>query len=310
MPELPEVETVRRGLEARVIGRCVTAVEIANPLVIVGSPREFATAITGRRIKRVLRKGKALAIALEDDAGRDEVGRYLLLRLGMTGQCVVVPRGLPLAPHTHVHLVLDAGALEIRYRDVRRFGRLRACTRQELEAVFARLGPDSREITEGEFFQAMQGRCGAIKSWLMNQQLLSGLGNIYADEALFEAQIHPLAQPGRLSPAAGRSLHRAVKKVLDRAVKLGGTSFSDYLDAEGRPGRFRKRLCVYQRTGQPCPRCGQPIRRMVIAGRSTHFCPQCQPRLRRVAVRRGPRRPKPRTARKPRGRVQKSTAKV
>ena len=218
MPELPEVETVLRGLKERALGRRVTAVEVRSPLVILGSRDEFTAAVTGRSIRGVERKGKALAIELAAPAAAGEAPRYLLLRLGMTGQFVMASRGAPLQPHTHLRLVMEDGAEELRYRDVRRFGRLRCCTREELDAVFARLGPDAREITEEQFLRALRERRGAVKSWLMNQQVLSGLGNIYAYEALFEARIHPLAQAGRLSSLAARRLHRAVKKVLDRAV--------------------------------------------------------------------------------------------
>ncbi len=172
----------------------------------------------------------------------------------------------------------------------RRFGRLRSCTREELEAVLGALGPDAQRMTEPQFLSAMRGRSGAIKSWLMNQNLLAGLGNIYADEALFEARIHPLAQPGRVSSEKAHRLYKAVRRVLDRAVQLGGTTFSDYMDVEGRPGAFLKKLRVYQHTGEPCRRCGHAIRRLVIAGRSSHFCPHCQPRPRVTAGRRGPRK--------------------
>jgi formamidopyrimidine-DNA glycosylase len=202
---------------------------------------------------------------------------------------VVARRDTPLLPHTHVLLSLDDGAEELRYRDTRRFGRLRCCTADELEAIFGRLGPDAQQIHETTFLKALKGRRGAIKSWLMNQQLLSGLGNIYADEALFLARVHPLTQAGRLSPNAARRLCRAVKKVLDHAVALQGTSFRDYIDIEGRTGNFLPRLRVYQRTGEPCRRCRRPIRRLIVAGRSTHFCLKCQPRPRRVAAMRGAR---------------------
>jgi formamidopyrimidine-DNA glycosylase len=135
----------------------------------------------------------------------------------------------------------------------------------------------------------MRGRHGAIKSWLLNQQGVSGLGNIYADEALYEARIHPLAQPEHVSPASARRLYRAVQKVLERAVNLQGTTFRDYIDVEGRPGSYLRRLRVYQKTGKPCPRCGCPIRRIVIAGRSSHYCPRCQRRPSHTAKMRGPR---------------------
>jgi len=204
--------------------------------------------------------------------------RYLLVRLGMTGQFTVAPQGAPLEPHTHVRILFEGGAEEIRYRDARRFGRLRCCTREQLDQVFASLGPDAPEITLEQFFRAMQGRRGAVKAWLLNQKMLAGLGNIYADEALFEAGIHPLAQPGRIAEAAARRLHRAVRSVLSRAVALQGTTLRDYIDIEGRPGNFQPRLKVYQRTGEPCRRCGHDIRRVVVGGRSSHFCPRCQPR--------------------------------
>jgi formamidopyrimidine-DNA glycosylase len=279
MPELPEVETVLHGLRERALGRRILAVEVRHPGVIVGPPEQFAAELEGRAIVSVERKGKALALELEAE---NAPPRYLLVRLGMTGQFTVAARQTPLEPHTHVLLALGERE-ELRFRDVRRFGRLRSCTRVEVEAAFDRLGPDALEVTEERFLSAMRARRGAIKSWLMNQQLLAGVGNIYADEALFVAGIHPLAQPGRISTPKGRRLFRAVRKVLDHAVKLQGTSFRDYVDIEGRPGNYEPRLRVYQRTGKPCRRCGRPIRRMVIAGRSSHFCPGCQPRPRRVA---------------------------
>jgi formamidopyrimidine-DNA glycosylase len=287
MPELPEVETVLRGLKARVLGRRVAAVEVRNPLVIHGGSGEFVAGVTGRRFEAFVRKGKALAIELgprpNEAASEDAAGYFLLVRLGMTGQLVVVPGDAALQPHTHVRLVLDDGREEIRFRDTRRFGRLRCCTRDEMEGILGRLGPDAPQISEEQFLSAARGRRGSIKGWLLNQQVLSGLGNIYADEALFEARIHPLSQPGRLSAEAARRLHRAVKKILKRAVELQGTSFRDYIDIEGRPGNFLPKLRVYQRTGEPCRLCGRPIRRVVVSGRSSHFCPNCQRRPRRAA---------------------------
>ena len=279
MPELPEVETVSQGLRKRALGRCISAVEVRHPGVIIGSPVQFAAELEGRTIVSIRRKGKALTLELE---AKNVPPRYLLVRLGMTGQFTVSARATPLAPHTHVLLALGESE-ELRFRDVRRFGRLRSCSLEEVQAALERLGPDAQEITEEHFLSAMRARRGAIKSWLMNQQLLAGLGNIYADEALFVAGIHPLAQPGRISAPKARGLFRAVRKVLDHAVKLQGTSFRDYIDIEGRPGNYALRLRVYQRTGKTCYRCGRPIRRIVIAGRSSHFCPKCQPCPRHIA---------------------------
>jgi formamidopyrimidine-DNA glycosylase len=281
MPELPEVETVRRGLETRVLGHRITTVKVSNPQVIVGSLLYFRKNARGV-IRHLHRKGKALALELgpahaEDDA---RTAHYLLLRLGMTGQVTVVPREHPLEPHTHVRFALE-NREEIRYRDVRRFGRLRCCTPLELRAIFGELGPDAPTITAGEFLEALQGRRAPIKSWLMDQSRLAGVGNIYADESLFAARIHPLTKAGRLSRPRALALHRAVEKVLRSAVALQGTSFRDYIDIEGQPGRFSMKLKVYQRTDEPCPRCSTAIERMVIAGRSSHFCPRCQPPPRR-----------------------------
>jgi formamidopyrimidine-DNA glycosylase len=287
MPELPEVETVAQGLKRRAVGCRVAAVEVRHPGVIVGSARQFASTLEGRKLVNVSRKGKALALELAAEDGSRP--RFLLVRLGMTGQFTVTPREAPLESHTHVRLALDNGRKELRFRDVRRFGRLRSCSGEELEAVLSALGPDAQRVTQQQFLAAMRGRRGALKSWLMNQNLLSGLGNIYADEALFEARIHPLTQPGRIPPEKAHRLYQAVRKVLDRAVRLGGTTFSDYLDAEGRPGAFLKKLRVYQHTGEPCRRCGYAISRMVIAGRSSHYCPRCQPRPRATARMRGQR---------------------
>ena len=279
MPELPEVETVLQGLQKRASGRRISAVEVRHPSVIIGSPEQFAAELEGRTIVSVRRKGKVLTLELEAE---NAPPRYLLVRLGMTGQFTVSSRATPFSPHTHVLLALGESE-ELRFRDVRRFGRLRSCTLEEAQAALDRLGPDAQEVTEEQFLAALRARCGAIKSWLMNQQLLAGLGNIYADESLFVAGIHPLAQPGRVSAPEARRLFRAVRKVLDHAVKLQGTSFRDYIDIEGRPGNYAPRLRVYQRTGRPCYRCGRPIQRIVIAGRSSHFCPRCQPRPRQAA---------------------------
>jgi len=281
MPELPEVETILRGLKARALGRRITAVEVGHPQAIAGAATDFVGDVQGRVIRSLKRKGKALAVELAGQDGRPP--RYLLMRMGMTGQVTVGPCHQPLAPHTHVRLRLDDGQEEIRFRDPRRFGRIRCCTREQLDQILAKLGPDAQQITEEQFLGAMRGRQGAIKSWLTNQQMLAGLGNIYADEALYMARLHPLTPVGRVLRDAARRLYRAVRQVLARAVALQGTSFRDYIDIEGRPGSYQPRLRVYQRTGEPCRRCKTKIRRIVIAGRSSHFCPRCQPRPRYVA---------------------------
>ncbi|HEY6292356.1 MAG TPA: bifunctional DNA-formamidopyrimidine glycosylase/DNA-(apurinic or apyrimidinic site) lyase [Terriglobia bacterium] len=282
MPELPEVETVRRGLEARVLGHRITAAEVGHAQVIDGPADAFEQDVRGV-IRRLDRKGKAIAIELTAAARPARAGNdadsphYLLVRLGMTGQVTVVPRDGPVEPHTHVRLTLENGE-EIRYRDIRRFGRLRYCTAAELEGVFSRLGPDAPSVKPQEFLAALKGRRTPVKNWLLNQGRLAGVGNIYADESLFAARIHPLTEAGRLKRPEALALRRAVEGVLRRAVALQGTSLRDYIDIDGNPGRFATRLKVYQRTGEPCRRCGTKIRRVVIGGRSSHFCPHCQRR--------------------------------
>ncbi|MGH9469789.1 MAG: bifunctional DNA-formamidopyrimidine glycosylase/DNA-(apurinic or apyrimidinic site) lyase [Terriglobia bacterium] len=271
MPELPEVETVRRGLERRVLGRTISAVELIRPAMMRGGT---SGGIQGCRISRLRRKGKVLELGLSRADSR--VSACLLVRLGMTGQLVVTAREAPLLPHTHARISLDDCGEELRYRDPRRFGILRFCTPQQAERVFQSLGPDALEITREEFERRLQGRRGAIKGWLLNQQSLAGLGNIYADEALFEARIHPRAAACSISKARARALHGAVQEVLRRAIDCQGTSFRDYIDIEGRPGNFGARLLVYGRENQPCPRCGSTIRRIVVCSRSSHFCPHCQ----------------------------------
>ena len=282
MPELPEVETVRRGLEARVLGRCIIAAEVNHAQVIAGPVEDFEQRVRGV-IQSLDRKGKAIAIGLAPGptgpSSNGNSAHYLLVRLGMTGQVTVVPRDHPVEPHTHVRLQLEGGE-EIRYRDIRRFGRLRYCTAEELDAVFSRLGPDAPSIGRENFLEALKGRTTPIKNWLLNQGRLAGVGNIYADESLFAARIHPLTEAGRLQRRAALALHRAIERVLRRAVALQGTSLRDYIDIEGNPGRFAASLKVYQRTGERCRRCGTSIARIVIGGRSAHFCPRCQPRPR------------------------------
>jgi formamidopyrimidine-DNA glycosylase len=290
MPELPEVETVRRGLESRVLGRQIVAIEVSHAQIILGSPEDFAEQVRGV-IRRLERKGKAIAIELAP-AGRGsgtgfsrqsrrqvanggEPLGYILLRLGMTGQVTVVPRDYPVESHTHVRLRLENGQ-EIRYRDARRFGRLRFCTPAEIKDVFAGMGPDAPSMTVEEFLANLKGRRTPIKNWLLNQGRLAGVGNIYADESLFAAGIHPLTEAGRLKRPAALKLHRAIKDVLRRAVAQQGTSMSDYVDIDGKPGRFAAKLKVYQRAGERCPRCAATIERLVLGGRSSHFCPRCQ----------------------------------
>ncbi|HTV53927.1 MAG TPA: DNA-formamidopyrimidine glycosylase family protein, partial [Terriglobia bacterium] len=207
MPELPEVETVLRGVQRLALRRWITKVNVLSPWVIRGTPEAFRAQIEARRIVELERKGKVLVLHL--GANRARPAAHLVVRLGMTGQIVVAPSDAPLLTHTHVRMALDGGKDELRYRDVRRFGSLRCCSSEELSTLLGSLGPDALEIHEGQFRRSLHGRRGAIKGLLLNQAIIAGLGNIYADEALFDARIHPETPAGRITALKARGLLRA-----------------------------------------------------------------------------------------------------
>jgi len=254
MPELPEVETVVRTLAPRLAGRRIVKVITASRK----GWTESVQALAGRRIRGVSRYGKYIVLALDRGVGA--------IHLGMTGRLVA---GGTVGPHTRAVLVLDRG--RVVFDDVRQFGSMRW-----LEHAPEGLGPDALEIPGEEFVRRLAGRRGRIKALLLNQRFVRGVGNIYADESLFRARIHPLAKAGRLSRRRALRLHEAIVAVLSEAVAKGGSTVSDYVDADGRPGWFQLEHSVYQRTGEPCVVCGAPIRRILVAQRSTHYCPLCQ----------------------------------
>ena len=263
MPELPEVETVARSI-APLVGRRIVSAEFRCPRVLRGgNPGRMAAALAGRRIAAIQRFGKFILIHL--DRG------YLMIHLGMTGRLSL---GGPLGKHTHAILTLDRGALL--YDDSRQFGRIQYSVR--VPARLTRLGPEPLEVSFEDFYARARGRKTRIKALLLNQDFVRGIGNIYADESLFRAGIHPLAIAGRLRKERVRALYEAVREVLAEAIEAGGSSISDYVDAEGRQGWFQIRHRAYGRTGEPCLTCGTPIRRVLVAQRSSHFCPRCQRR--------------------------------
>ena len=264
MPELPEVETVVRSV-APLVGRRIEGAEFRCLRVLRGgNPEAMAAQLEGRRIAGIRRYGKFIVMALEG-------GGYLTVHLGMTGRLLL--GGEP-GKHTHAILTLDRGVLL--YDDSRQFGCI------EYSAGFpgrvAKLGPEPLEIGFEDFAAALKRRKTRIKALLLNQHFLRGLGNIYADEALFRAGIHPLAIASRLGRERARRLHKAIVAVLTEAIAAGGSSISDYVDAQGRKGLFQFSHQVYQRTGEPCVRCGTLIRRILVSQRSSHFCPKCQRR--------------------------------
>lgn len=274
MPELPEVETIRRGLERRIVGRVIRAVEVRevrfrerlNPAVLQHS-------LVGRRIRAVARRSKYLLLHLHD-------GQVLVLHLGMSGWLVVEPPETLPGPHTHVVLELDDSS-QLRFTDPRRFGRLFLLP--DLGSLasdrrLAGLGPEplSAAFDLGYLQERTHRVRKPVKNLLLDGSAVAGVGNIYACEALYRAGIHPRTPAGRLGPERLRRLHASLVDVLRRAVGAGGTTLRDYRDAEGRPGSYQFRLRVYGREGETCRKCRRRVRRIVQSGRSTFYCPGCQ----------------------------------
>jgi formamidopyrimidine-DNA glycosylase len=280
MPELPEVETVARGLRAALPGRRIVEVRLGKT-DFIEDPVSVERDLPGRRIAAVQRHGKFLVLELEPLNGRAR-DFSLLIHLGMTGQLVTCPPQAPVAPHTHAFFGLDDGR-ELRYTDIRRFGSIRILAESSRAAVLGDLGLDALEATEAEFLALLRGRRARIKALLLDQHVLRGMGNIYTDESLWRARIHPMRLGTNLKDAQLRGLHRAVRQVLTEAIRMRGSSISDYVDSEGCRGGFQRRHRVYQRKGEKCSRCGAIVLRTVVAGRSSYFCPGCQPapRIRR-----------------------------
>jgi formamidopyrimidine-DNA glycosylase len=272
MPELPEVETVVRGLRAILPGRRVMSVRLGKT-DFIDDPAALEREVPGKKITAVRRVGKFLLFDLDADGTAS--GSSLLVHLGMTGRLVISSPDAPVAPHTHAFFALDDGR-ELRYTDIRRFGRIAFLANGAQEAALGELGLEPLEATEEQFAEKLRGRKARIKSVLLNQHVFRGIGNIYADESLWRAKIHPMRVAANLSRKEVRALHRAVQSVLNEAIRLRGSSVSDYVDADGQRGLFQQRHRVYQRGGKKCPRCGATIRRIIVGGRSSHFCPQCQ----------------------------------
>ena len=282
MPELPEVETVARGLRARLTGRRIEALELLRASVFEG---EAPDQLRGGVVTAVLRAGKYLVLEVASpgnrQAPRAERGPLqLLFHLGMTGRLVLYPAGHLPERHTHAVLTLAAGGEQVEFRDPRRFGRIALALAPAqgglAPALGVAAGAEPLEIDPESFVALFRGRHAPIKSALLNQSLLRGLGNIYADESLHRAGIDPRARA--LSRPRLLRLRRAIRAVLRQAIAAGGSSISDYRDSAGQPGWFHLQHRVYGRTGAPCPRCRRPIRRLVLAGRSAHFCAACQSR--------------------------------
>ena len=267
MPELPEVETTRRSL-SDVVGARIVAVTVRERRLRRPVAADFADQLRGRRITAIDRLGKYLLFVLDD-------GRILLVHLGMSGSlCLTATTTLPIR-HDHVAIAFDSGR-QLVFNDPRRFGLMRVGRRDELDELHA-VGPDPLASAPTlDDWRALTRRRAPIKSLLMDQRLLGGVGNIYANEALFAAGVRPRRRAASLTRAELARLAEALRAVLERAVALGGSSISDYRDGNGNPGYFQIHHAVYDRDGQPCGRCGTPIKRIVLGGRSTFYCPRCQ----------------------------------
>jgi formamidopyrimidine-DNA glycosylase len=279
VPELPEVETVRRGLAEHVAGRTVDEVEVLHPRAVrrhAAGAADFAAALRGRVLNAPLRRGKYLWLPVGDDA--------LLAHLGMSGQLLVGESGRPLSPHVRARFTFRDGGPDLRFTDQRTFGHLLFSPGgARLPAVIAHIAPDPLEpaFDRAAFAARLRSRRTGIKRALLDQSLISGVGNIYADEALWRARLHWARAADRLRGPDVSRLVDAVQEVFADALHVGGTSFDrQYVNVNGQSGYFEGSLAVYGRAGQPCPRCGAPVRRDAFMNRSSFSCPVCQPRPR------------------------------
>ena len=277
MPELPEVETIVRGLREPLVGRQFTAVHVGwenliarpRPELAEGSTvREFDRSLVGQSILGLKRRGKYLIFDLSGS-------RSLIIHLRMTGRLIIADPDDELDKHDHLIFELDDGR-ELRFNNMRKLGRVYVV--DDEKEVVGKLGPEplDDDFAPTDFAALLSGRRGKIKSLILNQQFVAGVGNIYADEALFAARIHPERKANTLTTEEIQCLHHTIRQVLIQGIENRGTSFSDYRDAEGKEGGNQEYLTVFRRTNQPCPRCATPIERTVVGGRGTYFCPRCQ----------------------------------
>lgn len=274
MPELPEVETIKRTLRQLVVGKTIKDVIIHLPRIIQrpDDTEHFRQLLMGQTIEDIRRRGKFLKFILSD--------QVLVSHLRMEGRYGLYDSTEPVEKHTHVIIQFTDGS-ELRYKDVRQFGTMHIFPRGEEEKhpPLLKLGPEPLDdsFSEKKFASLFKGRKTKIKPLLLNQSFLAGLGNIYVDESLFDAGIHPETEVGDLKPAQIRKLYRSILRTLRRAVEQGGSSVKSYVNGQGEMGMFQQELKVYGRKDEPCYHCGTPIIRIVVGGRGTHFCPQCQP---------------------------------
>jgi formamidopyrimidine-DNA glycosylase len=284
VPELPEVETVVRELRPDLVGRRLASVSASDRDLRWPWERDWNARLIGHEVKEIRRRGKWIILRLTDQ-------RFLVFHLGMTGQLRVLAAREPVEDHTHLIFGLDDGTCQLRFRDIRRFGLARVFgDRPLLEQFFSRtgLGPEPFDL-ERDYWRShlkKTGRC--LKAVLLDQRVVAGVGNIYADESLWTARLHPARLGRETTPAEADRLRRAIAKVLNRAILKRGSTISDYFGGSGYKGGYQEEFRAYRKTGLPCRRCGAAIQCIRLAGRSTHFCPACQPpprkKRRRTAV--------------------------
>jgi len=283
VPELPEVETVVRDLRPCLVGRRLTALRVGKKALRRKWSGAWKKQIVGRCVQAVERRGKWILLDLD--------GPWLLVHLGMTGQFVVAAADEPRRNHTHLIFTLEDGGHELRFRDIRRFGSAAYHpTRADIDAYLAkqRLGPEPFDVDPKYWHAALAKTRRNLKAILLDQRVIAGVGNIYADESCFEARLHPTTLGCQLTPRQANRLREAIQTVLHRAIDRRGSSIRDYVGGSGLMGQYQEEFRVYGRTGEPCLRCRMPIERIVSAGRATHFCPRCQLSSRRAERRKPP----------------------
>jgi formamidopyrimidine-DNA glycosylase len=274
VPELPEAETIVRGLRPAIVGRAIRTIEVIHADVLRQPPRRFANSVRGRTVLGVERRAKNVIIRLDED-------RVVAVNLGMTGRLLPSLDDGPDTPdstHPAVRFRFEGGGTLV-FDDTRRFGTVECLAAQEWRERSERMGPEPLEasFTATALHAALAASRSPVRSWLLDQRKVAGVGNIYANEALHLAGIHPERQARAIDRKGARALHRGIRRVLQAAIDAGGTTIRDYRTASGDPGRYARRLRVYGRGGEPCARCRSEIRRIVFGGRSAFFCPRCQP---------------------------------
>jgi formamidopyrimidine-DNA glycosylase len=271
MPELPEVETIVRRLRLSLINQKILKVRVFTPKILRQPPALFAQRLRGAIIRDIRRKGKFILIGLEPKG-------MLIIHLKMTGQILLESKSKPYDQHTHVLFSFVSSPVQMRYRDIRKFGfmDLSSSGAEEDLPYIRKVGPDPFEVSPKIFFHLIHNKNKSIKSLLLDQSVISGLGNIYVDESLFQAGLHPQTKAMALSPDQSQKLYRIIKNTLSQAIRFQGSTLRNFKKPDGKSGGFQKFHQVYRRKDLPCPVCRSPIQKMIVGGRGTHYCAHCQ----------------------------------